>query len=104
MNKTAFYLYNPIYLTADPLTKIRLLHNLCQGGMIMKSTISLPSVTWVMKAQDALREAGIEATAVRLRPGQSPKGCSWGVEVDRLNEDKADSILISADIPHNLLR
>lgn len=67
-----------------------------------KNTIGLASVTWAMKAQDALRAAGIDSTLVRLRPGQSPRGCSWGVETAQ-DAERALSVLRGAGIPHNLL-
>lgn len=70
----------------------------------MKSTISLPSVTFAMKAQDKLRENGIESATVRLRPGQSPRGCGWGLELDALYLERADKLLTMAAIQHGVLR
>ena len=69
----------------------------------MKRTVSFPSVTLSMKAQDRLREAGIESRTVRLRPGESPHGCGYGLELDGLWIGRADELLTSAGIPHGII-
>ncbi len=69
----------------------------------LAATIALSSVTWAMKAQDALKDAGIYARVKRLGPGEAPRGCAWGIELPRAAQASAHTMLGRLGIPHELL-
>ncbi len=77
--------------------------NIYEGMGQIGMRIALSSVTWAMKAQDALRDFGIESAIVRLRPGESPRGCSYGIEFSNNMLERVRTVLIGANIPHNVL-
>ncbi len=62
-------------------------------------TLSTASVTWAMKARDALLSFGIASRLVRLRPEESPNGCAWGLELAENDLRRASNILSRGGIP-----
>lgn len=65
--------------------------------------IALYSVTWAMKAQDALKKYGIKCEIVRIYSGVSPKGCGYSIEFDKNLTERIISILSVQKIPYTVL-
>ncbi|MCI8387710.1 MAG: DUF3343 domain-containing protein [Clostridiales bacterium] len=66
-------------------------------------TIGVKSITYAMKAQQRLSEAGIYSSVIRLSPNQSPNGCTNGLAVDCREVQKASGILNIFGINHSIL-
>lgn len=53
-----------------------------------------------IKAARLLNKKGIKAKTVKLLPGQSPRGCSAGVEIEYFKVNASLEILAEAGIPY----
>lgn len=62
--------------------------------------ITISSPTMAIKAARSLNKRGLRARTVKLLPGQSPKGCSAGVEVDLFKLNTALDILAEIGISY----
>lgn len=65
----------------------------------MKKVIVLSSVTYALKAQELLKKNGIYSKLTRSRSVRSIRGCGYGIAFDVSSSEKAEELLISANIP-----
>ncbi len=66
-------------------------------------TISMGSVTWARRAEATLDSAGIRVRLRKLRPGESPRGCAWGIELPEGELGAAKDTLVRAGIPFSAI-
>ncbi|MCL2035281.1 MAG: DUF3343 domain-containing protein [Oscillospiraceae bacterium] len=65
---------------------------------MQKAIIRLTSVTYAIRAQKLLERQGIRSTIKKFARSLEVNGCGYGVEIDKMDLDKAAGILKSADI------
>lgn len=65
-----------------------------------RRVITVNSPTMAIKATRLLNRKGIKAKTVKLLPGQSPRGCSAGVEVEYFKINASLDILSQAGIAY----
>lgn len=61
--------------------------------------ITVTSQTIAIKAQRLLRKSGIKCKIVRPSPRQTPRGCTWGIQIDVFSVNNAIYLLEDAQIP-----
>ncbi len=71
--------------------------------MARVSRLGMRSVTYAIEGREILSKYGISATVVRLRPGESPEGCAFGLELARADAERAEVLLKKADIEYTSL-
>ncbi len=64
--------------------------------------IVIGSITYAMKAKNALSSVGIRATVRKLKPGK--KGCSYGLEIPGGNLLTVASVLRNIGISYELIQ
>ena len=67
------------------------------------SRLGMRSVTYAIEGREILSKYGIAATVVRLRQGESPEGCAFGLEITRADAERAEMLLGRADIEYTNL-
>ncbi len=67
----------------------------------MSCVVPLRSMTHCMKAQRALEEAGIRAEIIKLDPGATRKGCSYGVAFPCPYRPSAEQVLAKKRISYH---
>lgn len=70
------------------------------GDKMNRRVITINSPTMAIKAARLLNRKGIKAKTVKLLPGQSPRGCSAGVEIEFFKVNAALDILAEAGISY----
>ena len=61
--------------------------------------ITMTSQTIAIKAQWTLQSSGINCIFVRPSPRQTPRGCTWGIQIDVYSVNSAVYVLENAQIP-----
>ncbi|MFA6948421.1 MAG: putative Se/S carrier-like protein [Eubacteriales bacterium] len=56
-------------------------------------TISQSSITYAVKARDALADAALPSRIVKLDPSRTRRGCAYGLEIDCRMVNSAVGIL-----------
>lgn len=70
----------------------------------MACRFGLGSVTYAMVAQSTLSRYSIRAKVIKLDHGESPRGCAYGIELERQDRHKASHILTRHGISFRELR
>ena len=65
-----------------------------------RRVITINSPTMAIKAARLLNKKGIKTKTVKLLPGQSPRGCSAGAEIEYFKVNASLEILAEAGIPY----
>ncbi len=66
-------------------------------------TLALSSATMALKAQNVLSKYSIRSTVVRVDPGMTRRGCSFGIRFDAYNADNARLLLTRNSIKYSEL-
>ena len=61
--------------------------------------ITMTSQTIAIKAQRTLQRSGIKCKIVRPSPRRTPRGCTWGIQIDVYSVNSAVYVLENAQIP-----
>lgn len=61
--------------------------------------VELGSVTYAMKAQNALSAAAIPSTVMKSESSSSRRGCTYGLRFSCLQENNVRTVLAAARIP-----
>lgn len=61
--------------------------------------ITMTSQTIAIKAQRTLQRSGIKCKILRPSPRQTPRGCTWGIQIDVYSVNSAVYVLENAQIP-----
>jgi len=65
---------------------------------LQKALIRLTSVTYAIRAQKLLEGQGIRSTIKKFARSLQVDGCGYGIEIDKMDLDKAAEILKAAKI------
>ena len=65
----------------------------------MKTIIVLSSITYALKAQELLKKEGIFSKISRSKSVRSIRSCGYGVALSAESAEKANQIILSANIP-----
>ena len=65
--------------------------------------IAIRQLTDAMRAKELLERGRLTCSLVRLRPGEAPGGCAWGLELPARELARADGMLAEAGIKHQVL-
>lgn len=68
-----------------------------------KTVLSIGSVTHAIKAQRALSDNNVPSKVVKTKITKSGKGCTYGVETERMYYVTAEKILDSYGISHSIV-
>lgn len=63
--------------------------------------LAISSVTYALKAQACLREAGIHGEIVRPDASATRRGCAYGISVECEHRSAVTRLLRRAGIPHS---
>lgn len=66
-----------------------------------KTVLSIGSVTHAIKAQRALSDNNVPSKVVKTKSSPSGKGCTYGIETDRMYSSTAERILSSYSINYS---
>ena len=65
--------------------------------------IAIRQLTDAMRARELLERARMSCSLVRLRPGEAPGGCAWGLELPARELHEAARMLEREGIRHHIL-
>ena len=68
-----------------------------------RARVAIHQLTEAMQARELLERARMSCSLVRLRPGEAPGGCAWGLELPVRELREAERLLAHAGIRHHVL-